>query len=186
MNLVLLPRLLVVHRDAFVFTPLLTCLVHMVVKFSVQYKQRTYLVALNLWHSFSTRLSDWRSFWIKDNKYLSYSKKRKKDWMGYREALSKMSLTRISPPGEGWKEPRKHFPVKIHVRRPRFPGRSEDGLIYLMIYISICNYDYYGRKANYYTNSSCKSSYLMMFLKGSSSVPQSGSDKRLITSGRIL
>ena len=32
--------------------------------------QSTYLVALNLWHSFSTRLSDWRSFWINDNKYL--------------------------------------------------------------------------------------------------------------------
>lgn len=77
-NLVLLPRLLVVHRDAFVFTPLLTCLVQMAVKFSVQCKQRTYLVALNLWHSFSTRLSDWRSFWIKDNKYLWYNKKREK------------------------------------------------------------------------------------------------------------
>lgn len=47
-HLVLLPRLLVVHRDAFVFTPLLTCLVQMAVKFSVQCKQRTYLVALNL------------------------------------------------------------------------------------------------------------------------------------------
>lgn len=30
----------------------------------------TYFVALKRWQSFSTKLSHWRSFWIKENRYL--------------------------------------------------------------------------------------------------------------------